>query len=153
MAEHTEGERVFESYLESQGLHFDFEKEHAGKSKRPDYTIEWNDKTVVFDVKDFEPPEYIGTGPGAFNPYSRIREKIEQGRDKFKQFKEFCCALVLYNPGNPSVHLQHEDIMLGAMYGDSGKTSGRRTPIYSQSGVSTTDMPEEIELVRSGVSA
>src|SRR2546428_9005665 len=49
---HTHGEILFEQYLESQGLPFEFEKEHAGRSKRPDYTIEWDGKTIIFDVKD-----------------------------------------------------------------------------------------------------
>jgi hypothetical protein len=51
----TQGEILFEQYLESQGLPFEFEKKHAGKSKRPDYTVEWKGHTVIFDVKDFQP--------------------------------------------------------------------------------------------------
>ncbi len=116
----TKGEVLFEQYLESQRLPFEFEKEHAGKSKRPDYTIEWEGQTVVFDVKDFDPPEKISMGFRQFDPYTPIREKINQGRDKFKQYKEHCCVLVLHNAGQPFVSLEHPDIMLGAMYGDSG---------------------------------
>jgi hypothetical protein len=121
-SDRTEGERLFELYLASQSLPFEFEKEHVGKSKRPDYSIAWNGKPVLLDVKDFDAPEYVPKGFGAFDPYPRIREKIEQGRDKFKQFKEVCCALVLCNLGNPFVMLQDSHIMLGAMYGDSGFT-------------------------------
>jgi hypothetical protein len=116
----TAGEVIFEEYLKSQRISFEFEKEHPGKIKRPDYTIEWDAATVVFDVKDFDPPEKFPTGFGYADPYARIREKIEQGRDKFKQFKEYCCGLVLHNLGQPHVSLNEPDIMLGAMYGDSG---------------------------------
>jgi hypothetical protein len=116
----THGEILFEQYLESQGLPFEFEKEHASKSKRPDYTIKWDGKTIIFDVKDFDPPEKFPTGFGFIDPYTRIREKIDQGRDKFKEYKEFCCVLVLHNAGQPFVSLHEPDIMLGAMYGDAG---------------------------------
>jgi hypothetical protein len=46
----TPGESLFEKYLETQGLTFSFEKEHVGKSKQPDYTLEWQGKTIIFDV-------------------------------------------------------------------------------------------------------
>jgi hypothetical protein len=118
----TKGEALFEEYLESQGLSFEFEKEHPNKSKRPDYTIEWESRPIVFDVKDFDPPARISMGFQQVDPYSPIREKINQGRDKFKQYKEYCCGLVLHNAGNPFVMLDHPDFLLGAMYGDSGLT-------------------------------
>jgi hypothetical protein len=116
----TKGEIVFEDYLNFQGIPFDFEKEHPGKSKRPDYAIEWEGKTIVFDVKDFDPPDAPLSGFGAFDPYPPIREKIDQGRDKFKQFKEYCCGLVLFDAGRPLLLLDSPDVMLGSMYGDSG---------------------------------
>ena len=127
----TKGEILFEQYLATQKLTFEFEKEHAGKSKRPDYTIAWNGRPVVFDVKDFDPPEKYPTGGGQFDPYPPIREKVEQGRDKFTQYKEFCCGLVLRNLGRPFVMLDKPDIMLGAMYGDSGFTF----PVNTRTGV------------------
>src|ERR1700686_3484154 len=60
------------------------------------------------------------SGFGAFDPYPPIREKIDQGRDKFKQFKEYCCGFVLFNAGRPLLLLDSPDVMLGSMYGDSG---------------------------------
>jgi hypothetical protein len=130
----TPGEVVFEKYLRSQDIQFDFEKEHVGKSKRPDYTISWENRTVVFDVKDFDPPDRFPRGFGQFDPYPPIREKIDQGRDKFKQFKEHCCALVLYNAGRPLILIENPDIMPGAMYGDSGFTF----PVNVSTGVGDT---------------
>jgi hypothetical protein len=117
---HTQGEHLFEQYLHSQNVKFQFEKEHLGKSKRPDYTVELNGQLLIFDVKDFDPPDKPFTGFGYFDPYIKIREKIEQGREKFKEYKEHCCGLVLHNAGQPLVSLHEPDIMLGAMYGDSG---------------------------------
>ncbi len=118
----TAGEILFEKYLQSQKLSFEFEKECAGKSKRPDYTIEWEGQTVVFDVKDFDPPSRVSMGFQQIDPYTPVREKINQGRDKFKQYKEYCCGLVLHNAGSPFVMLHEPNFMLGAMYGDSGFT-------------------------------
>ena len=126
----TAGELRFEKYLTTQGISGEFEKEHNGKSKRPDYTIEWNGRTIVFDIKDFDEPAGLGKS-GAFDPYPRIREKIDQGREKFKSFKEFCCGLVLCNLGNPFVMLEDWHIMLGAMYGDSGFTF----PVNTSTGI------------------
>ncbi len=65
----TKGEIVFEDYLNFQGIPFGFEKEHPGKTKRPDYTIEWGGKTIVLDVKDFDPPDTPLSGFGAFDPF------------------------------------------------------------------------------------
>ena len=89
----TPGEIAFEKYLNFQHIPFDFEKEHLGKSKRPDFTIEWEGRPIVFDVKDFDPPDSFPRGFGAFDPYPPIREKIAEGRKKFKEYKEYCCGL------------------------------------------------------------
>jgi hypothetical protein len=116
----TEGEVLFEKYLGLQGISFDFEREYAGKSKRPDYTINWNGKTCLFDVKDFERSDHpLEAGPVP-EIYPLIREKIDRARDKFREYKggDFCCAVALYNRGNPRVLLKSPDIVLGAMYGD-----------------------------------
>lgn len=139
----TAGEKAFEDYLATQHLSFEFEKEYDGKSKRPDYTINWQNLPVVFDVKDFDAPARVMSF-GAFDPYTKIREKIDQGRDKFKQFKEFCCGLVLYNAGDGLVILQEEHIMLGSMYGDSGFTF----PINTQTGIGDSSKMEQAFLGR-----
>lgn len=115
----TTGELLFQDYLNAMRYPYEFEKEFPGKSKRPDYTVT-KDGLFLFDVKDFQP--YMPVGGGAFDPYPRIREKIGEGRVKFKEFKQFPCSLVLKNNGNAFVQLESPDIMLGSMYGDSGFT-------------------------------
>ncbi len=116
----TTGELLFQNYLDAMHYPYEFEKEFPGKSKRPDYAVTRPDGLFLFDVKDFEP--YMPLGFGAYDPYPRIREKIQEGREKFKEFKEYPCSLVLKNNGNAFVHLESVDIVLGSMYGDSGFT-------------------------------
>jgi hypothetical protein len=118
----TPGEIVFKKYLNFQKIPFEFEKEYPGKSKKPDYTIEWEGRPIVFDVKDFAPPSGPLKRSGGFDPYPPIREKIAAGRKKFKEYKEYCCGLVLFNVGHPLVFLDTPMTMLGSMYGDAGFT-------------------------------
>lgn len=114
------GEVLFEQYLSSQGLtDWEFEKEHPGKSKRPDYTIQI-DREYLFDVKEFQ-PQVLSADVGFYEPYGGIRNKIEEGRRKFQEFKDWPCSLILYNDGNaPLVHLTAPHIMFGAMLGNAG---------------------------------
>jgi hypothetical protein len=134
----TAGEIIFQQYLAAQNLPFSFEQEYPGKSKRPDYTLRWKDKTVVFDVKDFVTQHTPSASCYALDLYTNIREKIEQGRRKFKEFKESCCGLVLYNAGDGIVMLEEPDIMLGSMYGDSGFTF----PVNTETGVGDSSRME-----------
>ncbi|MGA2235636.1 MAG: hypothetical protein ABSG23_09190 [Terriglobales bacterium] len=140
----THGEIAFEKYLNFQQIPFEFEKGHLGKSKKPDYTIEWEDRPIVFDVKDFDPPDEPLKGFGAFDPYPPIREKINQGREKFKQFKEYCCGLVLFNVGHPLVFLDSPMTMLGSMYGDSGFTF----PFNTETGIGDASQTKQAFLGR-----
>ncbi len=100
------------------GYPYELEREFPGKSKRPDYTVTKNG-VFLFDVKDFDP--YTPLGAGA-DPYPQIRGKIDASREKFKEFKEYSCSIVLWNNGNAFVHDGRPKSMLGAMYGDAGFT-------------------------------
>jgi hypothetical protein len=132
----TDGELLFQDYLDAMRYQYEFEKEFPGKKKRPDYTISLNGVSL-FDVKDFEPnlPTF---GFSAYDPYPRIRQKIEEGRIKFKEFKDYPCSLVLKNNGNPLVHLENPNIMLGSMYGDAGFT----VPVYVGAGPMPSERPD-----------
>lgn len=116
------GEVLFEQYLNSQGLtDWEFEKEHPGKRKRPDYTVRI-DREYLFDVKEFQ-PQVFQSDVGCYEPYGDIRSKIEEGRRKFHEYKDWPCSLVLYNDGKaPLVHLKDPRVMFGAMLGDVGFT-------------------------------
>jgi hypothetical protein len=115
----TTGELLFQDYLDAMQYPYIFEKEYPGRIRRPDYTVSRNGE-FLFDVKDFDP--YMPLGFGCYDPYPPIREKIDQGRTKFQEFKDFPCSLVLKNNGHALVHLADPQIMLGSMYGDAGFT-------------------------------
>lgn len=53
-------------------------------------------------------------------PYRWIREQIEQGRRKFREFKDCPCAIVLFDTIGRSWDMEHPAWVLGAMYGDAG---------------------------------
>ncbi|MGB6874522.1 MAG: hypothetical protein WBD87_00675 [Candidatus Acidiferrales bacterium] len=119
----TGSELLFEEYLRSHALgYFDFEPEIAGTSRRPDYRLVVQGEPVLFDVKEFRPDPalFLNTTGGAYDPYGRIREKIEAARKKFKDLKGFSCCLVLYNCGHPLVDLASWHIVYGAMLGNFG---------------------------------
>src|SRR6266852_2313289 len=102
MNKRTPGEKVFEEYLASQGfVDVPFEKLPEGKTKPPDYTITL-DRDYYFDVKDFDPVP-INPGFGFYDPYERIRRKIDEARKKFQEYMGEPCSLVLFNNGNPLV--------------------------------------------------
>lgn len=122
----TIGESQFEKYLDSIKYSYAFEKEFPGKLKRPDYTVTKNRVVVVCDVKDFSPLLPRSRGIQQIELYSRIRQRIDDGRKKFREFKEFPCCVVLQNNENRFVLSEKPEIVLGAMYGDVTF----RVPVY-----------------------
>ncbi len=166
-ARKTAGEVAFEDYLRSQGVtDFIHEKPFPGKSKRPDYSVTLVGREHLFELKDIEKElpvpavalqdrahlseaEDADTEPptpsfvGFWDPYGPIREKIDQARKKFKEFKDYPCSLV--------IHLTHgfaliddPKVIYGAMHGDPAieflldKEKGRLVP-DSQREVFTKD--------------
>lgn len=111
----TTGERVFGDYLTRCGISFEFEKRHAGRHKRPDFTIRYHDSNCYFDVKDRTRLE-VGSG----DPYRWFREQIRRAGAQFKEFKGEICAVVLCPANTWSGDFENPDIMLGSMYGDLG---------------------------------
>jgi protein-tyrosine phosphatase len=114
----TRGERLFETYLRLQGItEYEFEKTHQEKRATPDYSVQI-DQEYLFEVKDFVPTDILDGGP--YDPYSRIRQKIESARKKFREYKDWPCCLVLYNNNASLVDLEERQVMLSAMYGNYG---------------------------------
>lgn len=117
MTEKTTSEQLFEQYLNGLGLtDWTFEKEYPGKSRRPDYTVTI-EREYLFELKEFEVTEQQSSVI-CYNPYDDIRRKIEEGRRKFKEFKEWPCGLVLYGDRDLTI----PQVMFGAMLGDAGVT-------------------------------
>lgn len=117
----NKSEMLFEGYLRSHGYtDFDFEPEITGTTKRPDYRLRWRGDEVLLEVKEFRGTEDdFKAGAGFFDPYPPLREKIEQGRDKFQKMKRQCCCLVLHNVDKPLVFLDWT-FVYGAMLGKVG---------------------------------
>jgi hypothetical protein len=132
----TLGELGFQSYLEALQYPYEFEREFPGKRARPDYTVTENGSLFLFDVKDFDP--YAPMGFMQFDSHPYIRERINKGRKKFKEFKGFPCAVVLQNNGNIHVRLEDPNIVLGSMYGKAGFT----IPFYVGDGPPPVDPPK-----------
>ncbi|MDZ7860598.1 MAG: hypothetical protein U5O15_08045 [Candidatus Krumholzibacteriota bacterium] len=117
MTKHTIGEINFEKYMKKMGYEYDFELKFKGKTKRPDYVIHHKDRDYIIDVKDFEMKRMLEAG--SYDPYKRIRGKIEEARRKFKEFKKYPCCLVLYADNlNPFFDISNYVRIYGAMEGD-----------------------------------
>lgn len=115
-------EVLFEEYLKSVGLNsWAYEAPVEGKKKRPDYQIQIGKRTSYFDVKEFrfDAQAAVSQG-GAFDPYQPIRQKINEVRDQFREYKEHACCLVLFNVDSPLVFLDDWSVVMGAMLGDLG---------------------------------
>lgn len=126
MAEHAparnESEVLFETYLKAHGMNrWEYEPAIEGKNQRPDYRIWQDEHQLFFEVKEFrqDPRAPLPRG-GAYDPYAPIREKINAAREKFREYKEFPCSLVLYNVDAFLVDLDDWTIVMGSMLGDAG---------------------------------
>ena len=93
MYEKTESEGVFERFLEGHQLRWT--RLSDPERKHPDYKVQHGDISCLFEVKEFGNPAVQPSG--GFSPCPPIREKIRQARKQFGQFKDDCCALVLWN--------------------------------------------------------
>jgi hypothetical protein len=113
----TEGETLFAQYLTEQGIPFGYEQFEAGKCKPVDFTVQHPDcGTVLLEVKHIENQMPVGVRHIDF--YKPIRAHIDAGKDKFREYKNRVCALVLF--GAKGFVKFDANTVLGAMYGDFG---------------------------------
>lgn len=134
----TESEELFQAYLGMRGLtNYSFEPDLPETSQRPDYALDFQKTQIFFEIKEFSAtPEDFRPGFRQFDPYEPIREKIEAGRRKFRDLKDYCCCLVLYNRKKPFVNLGWQFIY-GALLGNLAI----RIPLYDSHKVG----PEQTE--------
>ena len=100
----TYSDELFEKYLISQSLRFDYEKdceirEKQGK-KTPDYTIYYDSQELIADVKEFDNRNLIGKKYISFKlneEIKPIKNKIQEAAKQFKDLKDKCCSLVLHS--------------------------------------------------------
>jgi hypothetical protein len=142
MNQKTPGELAFEEYLNGQGVAFDHEPALSFTNKLIDYVVDHpSHGRIYFEVKDINCPL-----PTFIDPYEPIRAHIEEGKDKFKDFADQLCALVLFAPPGSFVQLMEPHVMLGAMYGDLGFT----IPVDLESGTADDSRVESTFLVGEG---
>jgi hypothetical protein len=121
MSQKTHGELLFETYLTSQSIAFEYEPDlRPVSNKRVDYVIEHSTHGKIYlEVKDIHQP-FSHQGPSAFDRYEPIHSHIEAGAKKFKDLPDELCAIVMVAGPNSFVDLMDPTTMLGAMYGDFG---------------------------------
>lgn len=115
----TWSELLFERYRSECGLSIpEHEAPIHGKQKLPDYVIAHGLWDVFVEIKQREPkPNAIKNS--RCDPVKRIREEIAGATRKFKEFKDYYCALVIANAGDFSTWLEPQCIF-AAMLGDPG---------------------------------
>lgn len=89
----TESEEIFERYLDSQNV--SWTRVADSPRKHPDYKVEHRQSPCFFEVKEFEDPAVKPIG--GFGPCPAIQEKVLQAKKQFRDYREHCCALVLWN--------------------------------------------------------
>jgi len=94
----TESEEKFEQYLTGQNLIWTRIPE--SNRKEPDYTVRHRDANCVFEVKEFGEPETLPFG--GYDPLPPIRHKIKRAAEKFTDYRNYCCGIVLW--GSRSIH-------------------------------------------------
>lgn len=115
MATKTHSELLFEDYLRGVPLDFGYEAEMPGRTKRPDYRVEFEGRPYWFEVKELLHPESRPTG--GFDPTPPFEGKIDKARKKFAGFKDDPCVLVLH--GCKSIYrLPMIDVIVSAAFGE-----------------------------------
>ncbi|MGA7314898.1 MAG: hypothetical protein WBX22_13085 [Silvibacterium sp.] len=145
MNQKTPGELAFEEYLNAQSMAFEHEPPLSFTNKLVDYVVDHpTHGRIYFEVKDIEhsPLEAVGSF-AQFDPYGPVRAHIEAGKDKFKDFSDQLCALVLFSQ---VINLREPNVMLGAMYGNLGFT----IPVDTETGVADASQIESKFLVGEG---
>lgn len=106
-------ELVFEDYLRSQGLQWEYEN-HSG-SKQPDYTLNHPFGKCIFEVKEIKDPDPKPKSGEGFSPDQPVRAKIRTASRQFREYKQHSCSLVLYTESMFGPH--DPDIVLSAAFG------------------------------------
>lgn len=136
MNEKNPSDLLFERYLASQGIKFEYEPELVGTSNRIDYVVQHQQGSLYFEVKQIEVPLPQGRF-FQWDPYPPIRSHIRDGAKQFKGLPNTINALVFAAGQNSFVDLMAPTTILGAMYGDFAF----RVPVDLGSGI-----PEDAEI-------
>ena len=116
-------ELLFEDYAEEYQLgQWEREPIFPGSTRRVDYRIAHAKYPLWFEVKEFDddPTLFAGSGGRAFDPHVGVRTKIAKAAEKFRDYDNECCSLVLFNERTNLVDICTPRIVLGAMLGSVG---------------------------------
>jgi excisionase family DNA binding protein len=116
-------ELLFEEYAEEYKLgRLEYEPIFPGSTRRVDYRIAHDKYPLWFEVKEFDddPTLFAGSGGRAFDPHVGVRTKIAKAAEKFRDYDDECCSLVLFNERTNLVDICTPRIVLGAMLGSVG---------------------------------
>lgn len=108
----TESEHMFERYLGEQNLRWS--RLPGSTRKQPDYAVEHRGLTCLFEVKEFNEPAIEPSG--GYTPSPPIQKKIRRVREKFREYQDRPCALVLWNSKTIFRSTQPE-VVLSAAFG------------------------------------
>jgi hypothetical protein len=115
----TVSEVLFQDYLQQQEIDADFKPKIEGKRRRINFRFVSTGIDIFCEVKELREKRPLPSGATHFNPYSGLRKMIEKGREKFKEYKEHCCVLVVHNIDDWQFRDQPY-IIFGAMLGNAG---------------------------------
>ena len=121
MKNQNESEKLFEQYLNLNEFsdRWTHEPEMHGRNKKPDYLLNHNNCVYFFEVKELRGSHDEPSKAGGFDPYASLRSEINEAREKFKEYKDYCCSLIVFNIGDWKAILDPE-FVLGAMLGNLG---------------------------------
>lgn len=113
IARKTESEERFETYLT--GLNLVWQRVAQGQDQTPDYRITHGKAACFFEVKEFNNPEVPPVG--GFSPCGPIRKKIKAAAKQLKNYRDECCAVVLWN--SKTIHRTSQpEIVCSAAFGE-----------------------------------
>jgi hypothetical protein len=117
MNQKNESDLLFERYLTTQNLQFEYEPELEATTNRIDYLVQHPEGQLYLEVKQIQRP-LPPRGFSVMQPYSPIRSHIHDGAKQFRHLPNTINALVFAAGPNSFVNLTSSTAMLGAMYGD-----------------------------------
>lgn len=101
----NDSETLFEQYLVQNGYGFDHEPTISGKAKKMDHRVIFEGAEVFFEEKEFRESGRMPVD-GAFDPYKRIHDKLEESWEQLNEYREYSCSLILYNGSAAPVYLK-----------------------------------------------
>lgn len=117
----TASEKLFEKFLDASGYtgKWDYEPEIAGQQQKPDYRLSWKGRNLFFEVKELRGGGDLTEGVTWLDPYTHIRDEINEAARKFKSLRNEVCCVVLQNIDDNEVRLE-PPFVLAAMLGNLG---------------------------------